>query len=215
MGADFFRAVAAGDRDRVRALLDRDPALSGQPGPDGETACVSALFHGHPGLADELAARSAPLDIFAAAAFDETDRLAELLLADLAQARAWSADGWQALHLAARFGRGEAARALLDADAPVAEPSRNRLGWYPLHAAVAGRHNELVWLLIASDADVDAREPDGATALHVAAANADLDSISALLAAGADRSAADREGRTPADLSTDDEIERLLRDAAS
>jgi ankyrin repeat protein len=215
MGAEFFTAVAAGDRDLVRALLDDDPTLLRQRGPDGASACVSALWHGHPGLADELAARSAPLDVFEAAAFDESDRLAELLLTDLAEATAWSADGWQALHLAARFGRGEAARALLDADAPVTEPSRNPLAWLPLHAAAVGRHSELVWLLIASDAEVDARLPGGDTALHIAAVHADLDSIRALLAAGADRSVVDGEGRTPAAVATVEDIAQILRDTPS
>src|SRR6185312_11699719 len=105
----------------------------------------------------------------------------------------------------------EAARMLLDADAPVAEPSRNPMSVQPLHAATAGRHAELVWLLIASDAPVNARQPGGWTPLHAAAANADLESIKALRAAGADPGAVNDDGNTPADLTTDPGVLAALR----
>ena len=199
----FVAAIQAGRVDEVRALLDADPALSKQPGPDGASAALTELYAGHPMLADELAARAGELSVFEAAAFDDTERLAELIRADQGLVEAWSPDGWQPLHLAAFFGRAEAARLLLDADAPVAEPSRNPLGVQPLHSATAGRHAELVWLLIASDAPVDARQPGGWTPLHTAAANADLESIKALRAVGADPDAVNEEGRRPADLTTD------------
>ena len=207
----FVAAVQAGRVDEVRALLDTDPTLIELTGPDGASAALTALYAGHPMLADELAARAGELSIFEAAAFDDTERLAELIRSDAGVVEEWSPDGWQPLHLAAYFGRTEAARMLLDADAPVAEPSRNPMSVQPLHAAAAGRHAELVWLLIASDAPVDARQPGGWTALHQAAANADLESIKALRAAGADRDAVNEDGRTPADLTTDAAVLAALR----
>src|ERR1700712_4246507 len=92
--SEFFQAIAAGDVRRVRGLLGRDPSLLGQAGPDGETPALSALSHRHPPLADELAARTGELSVFEAAAFDDTDRLAELIAADRSVINAWSADGW-------------------------------------------------------------------------------------------------------------------------
>ncbi len=207
----FVAAVRAGRVDEVRSLLDADPTLLWQPGPDGASAALTALYAGQPMLADELAARAGELSVFEAAAFDDTERLAELIRADAGVVAEWSADGWQPLHLAAYFGRAEAARMLLDADAPVAEPSRNELAVHPLHSATAARHAELVWLLIASDAPVDVPQRGGWTPLHAAAANADLESIRALRAVGADPDAVTDDGRTPADLTTDPDVLAALR----
>jgi len=209
--SEFFSAVAVGDVDLVRRFLDEDPALLANLGPDGASASLTALYNGHAPLADELAARTGELSVFEAAAFDDTTRLAELIAAHQWVVNTWSADGWQPLHLAAYFGRAEAARILLDAEADVAEPSRNELAVQPLHAAAAGKHPELVWILIASDADVDARQRGGWTPLHSAVSNADIDSIQALLSAGADPRAVNEAGQTPLELAPDDTVRSLLR----
>jgi ankyrin repeat protein len=208
--AAFFSAIAAGDVDAVRRMLDFEPRLMAESGPDGASVALTALYAGQPRLADELAARSGELSVFEAAAFDDTTRLEELIAADRTVVNSWSADGWQPLHLAAYYGRAEAARALLDADAQVGEPSRNTTGVHPLHAAAASRHAELVWILIASDADVEAKQRGGWTPLHSAAANADIDSIQALLSAGADPRAVNEAGQTPLELAPDDSVRSLL-----
>ncbi|MDQ1734550.1 MAG: uncharacterized protein QOH56_801 [Pseudonocardiales bacterium] len=209
--AAFFEAIGVGDQTEVRALLDRIPDLLDEPGPDGASAALTALYHGHAPLADELAARTGELTVFEAAAFDDTDRLAELIRTDAAAVDAWSADGWQPLHLAAYFGRAEAARVLLDSDAVVDEPSRNPMRVQPLHAAAAGRHVELVWLLIASDAPIDARQRGGWTPLHAAVQNGDEESVQALLAAGADPSLANEDGATARDLAADRAVDDAVR----
>ncbi|HEX2901823.1 MAG TPA: ankyrin repeat domain-containing protein [Jatrophihabitans sp.] len=208
--ADFIAAVAAGEVNTVRAALDLDPLLLRAAGPQGESLALTALYHGHVQLADELAARAGELSVFEAAAFDDIDRLAALLRGQPELVSAWSADGWQPLHLAAFFGRVEAARTLLDADAPVTEASRSTQAVFPLHSAAAGRHTELVWLLIASDAPVDARQQGGWTALHAAAANGDAASVQALVAAGADVALTTDDGRTAAELTTDGDVRAAL-----
>lgn len=208
--SEFFSAVAVGDVDLVRRFLDEDPALLANLGPDGASASLTALYNGHGPLADELAARTGELSVFEAAAFDDTTRLAELIAAHQWVVNTWSADGWQPLHLAAYFGRAEAARILLDAEAEVAEPSRNELAVQPLHAAAAGKHSELVWILIASDAPVHARQRGGWTPLHSAAANGDLESVRALLSAGADSAAANDDGRTPIELASQETVRAAL-----
>jgi ankyrin repeat protein len=209
---DFFAAISTGDVDSVRALLDSHPDLLAEPGPDGASAALTALYSGHAPLADELAARAGQLSVFEAAAFDDTARLAELIDADREVVESWSADGWQPLHLAAFFGRTEAARALLDADAPVIEYSRNPIAVQPLHAAAAGQHSEIVWLLIASDADVNAPQQHGWTPLHSAAHNADVESIRALRSAGADPTATNDDGKTPLDMAPTEAVRALLTD---
>lgn len=206
----FFDAVAAGDLEAVRAALDTDPALVGTPAPDGASAALTALYNGHVALADELAARAGKLSVFEAAAFDDTGRLEDLIRSSPEIVRSWSADGWQPLHLAAFFGRVEAVRTLLDADAPVDEPSRNVMVVHPLHAAAAGQHGEIVWLLVASGADVTATQRGRYTPLHSAARNGDEASVKALLSAGADPHQANEQGQTPVDLAAADGIRALL-----
>ena len=123
------------DVDLVRSLLDDEPTLLATVSAEGVRAPLTALYAGHPALADELAARSEPLDVHEASAFDDNGRLRVLLAEDPGWVRAWSVDGWQPLHLAAYFGRVEAVRQLLDLDAPVDDSSRNPLQVTALHAA--------------------------------------------------------------------------------
>jgi ankyrin repeat protein len=211
---DFFAAISGGDVATVRALLDEDPRLLDASSADGASASLTALYHGHPPLADELAARTGELTVFEAAAFDDIGRLAELIERDRAIVESWSADGWQPLHLAAFFGRAEAVRTLLDADAPVAEPSRNEMTVQPLHAAAAGQHSEIVWLLIASDAPVQVPQRHGWTPLHSAVHNGDVESIKALLAAGADPRTANDDGSSALDLAPNDSIRTMLTEVS-
>lgn len=199
----YFAAVDAGDTDTVRVLLDEEPALLATVSTDGVRAPLTALYAGHPALADELAARSQPLDVHEASAFDDNGRLATLLAEDPGWVRAWSVDGWQPLHLAAYFGRTEAVRQLLDLDAPVDDSSRNPMQLTALHAAASGSHAEVVWLLVASGARVDARQSRGGTPLHAAAANGDAESVRALLSGGASPDIANDDGVTARDLARD------------
>jgi len=211
--SEFFEAVAAGNTERVRRMLDDSPELLTKSGRDGASAALTALYSGHVALGDELAGRAGELSVWEAAAFDDTDRLSDLIRNSPAVVAEWSADGWQPLHLAAFFGRIDAARALLDADAPVDEPSQNSMVVYPLHAAAAGRHSEILWLLIASGAPVDVVQRGGYTPLHSAAHNGDTDSVRALLSAGADPNLPNDDGQTAVDLAANDEIRALLTEA--
>jgi ankyrin repeat protein len=206
----FFAAVKAGDTATVRLLLDEEPTLLAAVSPSGVRAPLAALASGYNVLADELAARSGELDVHEASAFDDSGRLRTLLLANPGAVNDWSLDGWQPLHVAAYYGRVEAVRQLLDANAPVFDPSRNGYRATALHCAAAGSHAEIVWLLIASDADVNVRQAGGRTALHLAAANGDVESVRALLSAQAQRDLADENGQTARDLASEQDIVDLL-----
>lgn len=63
--------------------------------------------------------------------------------------------------------------------------------------AVRARDRAAVATLLAQGADVNARQPDGATALHWAVHRDDLDTVRQLLAAGGDAGAANDYGATP------------------
>ena len=92
-------------------------------------------------------------------------------------------------------------------------------GRLPLtQAADAGDVVAVRALLSERPADVNATEPDGATALHYAANRGNLEIVEALLAAGADAAAANRYGVTPVSLASRSGnalvVERLLEAGA-
>src|ERR1700735_3230271 len=111
-----------------------------------DLARIQALVDADPSLA-----------IFAAAMQGDAARLDQLLAANRSLVTAVSTDGWTPLHLAAFFGAADAARALLNQGASPAARSTNAMENLPLHAAAAGRHPDLVKLLIEHGSPVGAR----------------------------------------------------------
>jgi len=205
MSDRLFQAIAAGDEDAVRELIDARPELAGERNEDGLSPALYALYHGKADLVEPLLDANPPLDVFDAAAVGRTRGLDELLDGEPGLARAWSPDGFTALHLAAFFGQAEAAQALLGRGADVGAIARNaNLQVAPLHSAAAGKHAEIVKLLLEHGADPNARQDGGFTPLHSAAQNDDRESIEALLEAGADPALTNDGGKTPADLAGGD-----------
>jgi len=175
--------MAEADRD------DRDE--------QGLSPALQALYRGETAEAEKLL-RDEP-GVFEAAAFGREKRLAELLEGDPGLARAFSGDGFTALHLAAFFGHADAVRALLDAGAdPNAVATNEQIGpVQPIHSAAATGRLDCVRLLLEHGADVNARQGGGFTALHAAAASSDAELARLLLAAGANTTAKTDDGREP------------------
>lgn len=155
----------------------------------GDLARVQALVDADPTLA-----------IFAAAILGDADRLEELLTGNRSLVFVMSPDGWTPLHLAAFFGKGDAARVLLNKGASVTARSTNQMENTPLHAAAAGKHAEIVKLLLDRGASANARQHGGWAPLHSAAQNGDLESARALIEAGADVSVRADNNQRPMDL---------------
>jgi ankyrin repeat protein len=197
--SDMMAAVAAGDSEGVSALLAEDPSLVNSRGEDGVSAVLLARYRFDRATMDTLLAADPDLDIFEGAALGRIDRVRAALDDDPVAVRAFSPDGFTALHLAAFFGKPEIARALLDAGAPVDAYTTNDLANQPLHAAAAGRHLEVCRLLLAAGADVNATQHGGYTPLHEAAQHGDIEMVELFLSAGADPTAHEPEG-TPADM---------------
>ena len=98
--------------------------------------------------------RGPKLDVFEAAALRRLDPLERLLKRSPKRATAFSKDGFTALHLAAYFGRPEAARLLLERGADVhARSGNSRLPTVksPLHSAAAGRRRR--WPVFSSSTE--------------------------------------------------------------
>ena len=117
--------------------------------------------------------------------------LLDFLLRNRANALKRNKYGDSALMVAAFRGDAATVQRLLDAKAPP-----NHDGWTALHYAAYGGNAEIIRLLAAHDADLDAEAPNGQTALMLAANNGKLDAVKVLVDADADLDLEDREGRT-------------------
>lgn len=93
----------------------------------GDAAQVQAAVDADPSLA-----------IFAAAMRGNAARVDALLATNRSLVSSVSSDGWTPLHLAAHFGRPEAAQALVNKGADVSARPANSMNNKPLHAAAAG-----------------------------------------------------------------------------
>jgi uncharacterized protein len=206
----LFEAIAAGDGDAVRELVEARPELAGEHNEAGLSPVLHALYNGQADLVELLLDANPPLDVFDAASTGRTRGLEELLDTEPDLARQWSADGFTALHYAAFFGQEDAARILVERGAEVEVVARNEsIRVTPLHSAAAGSHAAIVKLLLEAGADPNAAQDGGFTPLHSAAQNDDRDSVEALLEAGADPARANDEGKTPAELAGDETRELL------
>jgi len=167
----------------------------------GVSLLLRTLYEGQPERARAIAAqRRRPLDVFEAAALGDATRLHLVLAEAPERARALNSDGFSALGLAAFFAQPACARALVDAGAPIDEPSRNAMRVTPLHSAVASRQHEIVAWLLERGADPNARQHGGFTPVHAAAQHGDVALLRLLLGHGADRSARTDDGASAADL---------------
>lgn len=198
--ADLLAAVAAGDAARVSQLVTADPSLANARSPDGVSALLLARYRSDRAVLDALLAADPEIDIFDAAALGRIDRLRLALDEDPSRVAALAGDGFTALHLAAFFGKVEAARVLLEAGASVDARGRNDLANQPLHAAAVGRHVEVCRALLAAGADVNATQHGGFAPIHAAAQHGDVELAELLLSAGADPTARTDGGLAPAEL---------------
>jgi len=210
--ADLISAVQAGDLERVRQCLREDAALASARDASGVPALMHALYRRRQDVAELLADRN-DLDIFEATALGRSNRVYEILNQDAGAAKAWSPDGFTALHFAAFFDRPEIARALIRQGADVAASSQNPMKVMPLHSAAAAHSREMVRLLAENGAPTNVPQAGGWVPLHEAAQIGDLEMVKALIEYGADPQMRNANGKTPADMAKEKghgEIVKLL-----
>ena len=140
------------------------------------------------------------LSVLDAAALGRVAAVGRLVAADPSLVSVRSPDGFTALHYACFFGGPDVAALLLRAGADVGAVASNDMRVQPLHSAVASRRVEVVRLLVASGADVDAQQQGGYTALQAASLHGMVETASLLLAAGADPSLVNDDGDRARDL---------------
>jgi ankyrin repeat protein len=201
---EIFEAIEAGDADRVRAILVREPNSASVRDEEGVSALMRARYRLDAPIAQAILSADPDLDVFEAASFGDVDRLSELLAEDPSLAGARSGDGFTALHFAAFFGKPGAAHLLVSRGADVDAVGTGWMTGTALHSAAAGRHQDVVALLLEAGANPDLRQSHGWTALHSAAHNGDADTVELLLARGARRDVRNDGGVTPAELARQD-----------
>ena len=134
-----------------------------------------------------------------------------LHLANSANLSAPDADGNTPLACAIEAGQSEVAQLLVDSGADLNGRSRQGM---PLYIAARGGHVQIVELLLAKRAEVNASGGAVGTALHGAAAMGQKEIVELLLAKGADVNARTTNGITPlaaADLMGQTEVAAILR----
>lgn len=198
--SELFAAIAAGDAERVKVILAEDPELALVRDDDGVSALMQARYRNDRASMDAIVGLVPELDLFEAAAFEDLDRLTELLAYDPAAIEAYSGDGFSALHLAGFYGREGAARLLLAHGADVDARGHGWMTGTPLHSAASGSRTEVARALLDAGADPDARQAGGWTPLASAAHNGNAELAGLLLRAGADPAAVNDEERSVLDL---------------
>ena len=198
--SEVVAAIQGGEVEKVKALLQADPSLASAKDERGVSALMHAYYRGRRDIADVILNARSDLDVFEAATSGRAQRVSEILDRDAAQAKAWSADGFTALHFAAFFNQLTIARELVRRGADVAAVSVNPMEVTPLHSAAAAHATEIVRMLVESDAPVNAKQHGGWTALHSAANDGDEEMIKILLQHGADPLAQSDDGKTPAQI---------------
>ena len=199
----IVEAIRQGNIDQVVALLDQEPDLVDQPTMNGLSLVMFASYHQQFEIANYLAALSPDLDIFEACVLGNLERVRELVFLDPEIINTYSIDGFQPLGLASFFGKTSVVAYLLTMGAQVNSPSKNDMKVMPLHSGVAGRNMEVVRLLLAAGAAVNASQNEGFTPIHAAAQNGQLEMVGLLLDFGADLLQQTVNGKTAYDLAVE------------
>src|SRR3989440_4777733 len=98
MAAEIFDVIRAGNADRLREILAADRAAAGTRNERGHSAVLIAQYHHKKDLVEILLAAEPDLDLFDAASVGRLERARALLDADPSGVKAWSSDGFTALH---------------------------------------------------------------------------------------------------------------------
>ena len=167
---DFFRAVRTDDAVTVGQLLER--GFDPNTHEEGGQSALSLAVRERASHVIDVLLKHPQLEVNAQNRFGET-----------------------ALMLAALQGRLDLVRRLLDRGAAVEQE-----GWTPLHYAASGPETQVVALLLARGAAIEARSPNGTTPLMMAARYGNEQSVAVLLEHQADTQARNDRGMNAADF---------------
>ena len=175
----------------------------------GDTLLDIATAEASPEIVDYLTNAA----LFAAAKEGAIEEVVRLLARDgiNIEARDDNDNGLTALMLAARWGKTEVVKLLLDRGADIETKDNN--GQTALMLATQSGNTEIVELLLDRDANIEAKNYHGNTALMLAAGRGNTEIVKLLLDRGADIEAKEYNGRTAlmlAELNENTKIVELL-----
>jgi ankyrin repeat protein len=210
---EFLEAIKKGNSAKVGELLKQNPALIKATTRNGTTPVLLAVYAQHPEIAESLLATGIEPNIFEAVATGRIARVQELLNKNPELVKAYSPDGWTALHLS--FGNLEVVKFLLDKGADINAVSKNQFSASPLQGAAAFHKIDLARFLIDRGANVNCCAAEGEGPLHEAAGSGQIELAKLLLDHGANINARDNKGNTPLTIALEykqAEMAKFLRD---
>jgi ankyrin repeat protein len=201
---EMIQAVKSKDLQKVKQLLTDDATLVNAKSTSGETAVLMSAYYRANDIKQLLIERGAELNVFEACAVGDVHRVREIVEASPEIISQHNHEGYTPLGLASHFGNIEIVRLLLLNGADVHQLSEDgKLNNTALHAAIAGNHQDVAELLLASGADANSvcygSLRSGFTALHVAAFFGRLPCIVLLLKHGADSKILNQTGQPAED----------------
>lgn len=209
---EFFDAIKKGNTAKVGELLKQNPALIKARTKKGTTPVMLAMFNRHKEIA-ELLATGIETNIFEATALGRIERVRELLKKDPTLVKAFSPEGFTALH--GNLNHTDVVELLIDKGADINAVSKNAFLATPLQSALAMGWTDAAKLLIARNANVNCRGEEGGTPLHEVAGNGQIELARLLLDHGANINAKDNNGKTPLTIAVEAKqtaMAKFLRD---
>lgn len=171
--ASIRAAVASGNFERFRALLDAHPSWRNGADLEGNTLLISAAEKGRPAMVALLLERGAVMT-------------------------ATNQTGHTALHCAALSGQAETVALLLKHGAD--SQARCARGKTPFDEASEKGHTRVLELFLAEGASARDRDPQGDTPFHRASGSGNIDLMTTLLTNRAEVAATNMAGHTPLHL---------------
>lgn len=199
----LFAAIQDDDLEKVLTLLKDVAGPIRVENESGASAILTAVYYGRRAMAEALAEKWTPLDVFEAVAMGRASRVRELIDENPARARAHSPDGFPVLGLAAAFGHADVVELLLSKGADINASATNGTGYNALTGAVAQKHRDVAALLLARGANANHRYGPAWSPLHEAAMQGEAEMVTLLLEYGADPNAKTDEGKTPLQIALD------------
>jgi ankyrin repeat protein len=191
-GQDVFQVIREGDVEKLKILLEKNPALVNAPHPFGFYPIHLAAMSGRRELIELLIEKGADVrvsfregTVLHAAVYSGSRDVLELLISKGANIDAESESSGPPLLLAARLGRSEIAESLLARGASM--NVQDRVGNTALLLAASYGHKPIVELLLEKNGNFNTPNHRGATPLSVADREGHEEIVRMLLSKGAKR----------------------------